>query len=237
MQVSREVLEFLGRTNTCTVSNAIEALNVRMRNEGFIHGRLRCMFPEMPPVAGYAVTARMSAGAPPITGLCYYQRVDFWRYVASIPGPKIMVIRDIDRTPGIGALAGELHAQIGRALGAVAWVTNGAIRDFEQIRQAGVQCFAETTTVSHAYAHIVDFGEAVDIDGLKVKPGDLLHGDVNGVHCVPSDVADRLPGLVKDIQEREAELIRFCQSPEFSMDKLERVLGKAAPWSQTVEVR
>lgn len=237
MQLSREILEFLARTDTCTVSNAIETLNVRMRNEGFIHGRIRCLFPELPPIAGYAVTARMRSGAPPISGLCYHQRHDFWRYLASIPSPKIVVMRDMDPVPGAGAMVGEIHARIGKALGCMGWVTNGSVRDLAQVRNAGFQCFAEKVCVSHAYAHVVDFGEPVEVDGLKISSGDLLHGDLNGVQSVPLDVAERIPEVVQRIREREAELIRFCESPDFSVDKLERVLGKAAPWSQTVEVR
>ena len=122
------------------------------------------------------------------------------------------------------------------SLGCVAWLTNGSVRDLEQVRAAGFQCFAETASVSHAYAHIVDFGEPVEIGGLKINPGDVLHGDLNGIHMVPAQIAAQLPDVVKRIRDREAELIRFCQSPDFSLEKLESVLGKAAPWSQTVEV-
>jgi 4-hydroxy-4-methyl-2-oxoglutarate aldolase len=94
MAVSPELFDFLQRTDTCTVSNAIETFNVRMRNEGFIrggfaYGGIRCMFPGLPPVAGHAVTGRLRAAVPPISGLCYYRRHDFWKYGASIPGPKI----------------------------------------------------------------------------------------------------------------------------------------------------
>jgi regulator of RNase E activity RraA len=237
MKVSGEIFDFLRRTDTCTVSNAIETFNVRMRNEGFVHGEIRCMFPEMASVAGYAVTARLRAAAPPISGLCYYQRHDFWQYVASISGPKIVVMRDMDSVPGIGAMAGEIHARIGGALGCVAWVTNGSVRDLNQVRAAGFQCFASGASVSHSYAHVVDFGEPIEIGGLKISSGDLLHGDCNGIQTVPLSIAGRIPEVAHHIQEREAELIRFCQSPEFSFEKLEDVLGKAAPWGQTLEVR
>ena len=237
MPVSADVLNFLRRTDTCTVSNAIERFNVRMRNEGFVHGRVRCMFPEMPPVAGYAITGRLRTASPPISGMCYYQRHDFWRYVASVPGPKIIVMRDMDALTGVGALVGEVHARIGKALGCVGWLTNGSVRDLEQVQDAGFQCFAHGASVSHAYAHIVDFSEPVEIDGLKISSGDLLHGDRNGLQTIPIAIADQLPSAVDQIREREAELIRFCDSPDFSVENLERVLGMAAPWSQTVEVR
>jgi regulator of RNase E activity RraA len=237
MEVSSEVFDFLRGTDTCTVSNAIETFNVRMRNEGFVHGDVRCMFPEIAPVAGYAVTARLRATAPPISGLCYYQRHDFWQYVASIPGPKIIVMRDMDSVAGMGAMAGEIHARIGGALDCVGWLTNGRVRDLNQVRAAGFQFFASGATVSHSYAHVVDFGEPVEIGGLKISSGDLLHGDCNGIQTVPVSIAGRIAEVARRIQDGEAELIRFCQSPEFSLEKLENVLGKTAPWGQTLEVR
>jgi len=237
MGVSSELFDFLRRVDTCTVSNAIETFNVRMRNEGFVHGGVRCMFPHLPPVAGYAVTGRFRAAAPPISGLCYYQRLDFWNYVAGIPGPKIIVMRDMDTTPGVGAMVGEIHAHIGRALGGVAWLTNGAVRDLVQVGDANFQCFASGATVSHSYAHVVDFGEPVEIDGLKISTGDLLHGDCNGVHSIPLSIAERIPEAVERIRQRESELIRFCKSPDFNAGKLEQILGETTPWSQTLEVR
>ncbi|MGA2596511.1 MAG: RraA family protein [Bryobacteraceae bacterium] len=223
-QVSAEFLEFLGRTDTCTVSNAIERFNVRMRNEGFIHDVTHCVFPDLPPVAGYAVTGRIRTSAPPIADLCYYHRLDWWRHVAALPAPKIIVIADVDRIPGTGALLGEIHVRIARALGCVACVTNGTVRDIEGIRSAEFQCFASGTSVSHSYAHIIEFGEPVDIGGLTISTGDLLHGDRHGVLKVPYGVVDGLPAEVAHIQNREAELIRFCQSPEFSLGKLEPIL-------------
>jgi 4-hydroxy-4-methyl-2-oxoglutarate aldolase len=237
MEIPGEVFDFLRRTDTCTVSNAIETFNIRMRNEGFVHGEIHCMFPEMAPVTGYAVTARLRAAAPPISGLCYYQRHDFWQYIASIPTPRIVIMKDMDSVAGIGAMAGEIHARICQALGCVAWVTNGSVRDLAQVRAAGFQFFACGASVSHSYAHVVDFGEPVEIGGLKISPGDLLHGDSNGLQTIPVSIAGRIPEAVRRIQEREAELVRFCQSPEFSLEKLGDVLGRAAPWGQTLEVR
>ena len=195
------------------------------------------MFPELPPVAGYAVTGRFRAAAPPISGLCYYQRHDFWKYVDSIPGPKIVVMRDMDATPGVGAMVGEIHAQIAKALGCVAWLTNGSIRDLLQVREANFQCFASGAAVSHSYAHVVEFGEPVEVHGLKISPGDLLHGDCNGIHSIPLSIAEQIPEVVNRIRQREAELIRFCESPDFTLEKLEHVLGETAAWRQTLEVR
>ena len=95
-QVAPQILDFLRRTGTCTVSNAIETFNIRMRNEGFIQGGIKCLFPAMPPTVGYAVTGRIRTAAPPLAKLCYYQNIEWWQYVAGMPGPKIVVVADMD---------------------------------------------------------------------------------------------------------------------------------------------
>ena len=231
-QISAEVLDFLRRTDTCNVANAIEGFNVQMRNEGFVHGVTKCLFPELSPVAGYAVTGRIRTTAPPIANLCYYHRIDWWRYIAEIPSPKIIVVEDVDRIPGTGAFIGEIHARIAQALGCVAYVTNGTVRDIAALRSAKFQCFASGTSVSHSYAHIIEFGEPVELGGLIISSGDLLHADCHGVQRVPVEVVDRLPAEVDRIVRREADLIRFCQSPEFSLDKLEALLDQESPSCQ-----
>ena len=223
-EVSPELLDFLHHTDTCTVSNAIETFNVRMRNEGFIHGVTRCMFPALAPVAGYAVTGRVRTSAPPIANLCYYNRLDFWEYVASLPAPKVVVVQDADRIPGTGALFGEIHARIAGALGCIAYVTNGTVRDLPGIRDAGFQCFASGTSVSHSYAHVVEFGEPVEIGGLKILSGDLLHGDCHGVLKVPKEIAEQLPDAVAHVTARESKLIKACAARDFSIRKLEELL-------------
>ena len=225
-QVRTEILEFLRQTDTCSVSNAIETFRVRMRNEGYIHNVARCLFPALPPVAGYAVTGRIRTSAPPIANLCYYNRADWWRYVASLPAPKIIVMEDVDRIPGTGALFGEIHAQIARSLGCVAYLSNGSVRDVGPLEKLGFPCFAGGVSVSHSYAHVIDFGEPVEIGGQRIAPGDLLHGDRHGVQIIPSELGDRLKDAVAAIADREAKLINLCRSPDFSIDKLEKMLGQ-----------
>jgi regulator of RNase E activity RraA len=191
-----------------------------MRNEGFIQGGTKCIFPAMPPVVGYAITGRIRTTAPPIAGLCYYQNVEWWEYVASVPSPKIVVLADMDRAPGVGAFFGEIHAQISKALDCVAYVTNGAVRDLAALEAARFQCFAGSVSVSHAYAHIVEMAEPVEIGSLKILPGDILHADRHGVQTIPKENVSELPKVVAEIASRERELIRLCAQPDFSAEKL-----------------
>ena len=215
-----EILQALEQFDSCTISNAIEQFNVRTRNEGFVHGSVHCIFPQLSARAGYAATARMRSSATPIARRLYYDRPDWWSYVLTIPEPRFIVMQDVDAVPGVGALVGRVHAHIARALGCAAYITNGAIRHLSGVAAAGLQVFAGNITVSHAYAHVIDFGEPVEIDGLQVSPGDLLHCDQNGIVSVPTQIADRIPAVAKQLLNAEADLIEFCRSGKFSFEEL-----------------
>src|SRR5208283_2891938 len=97
---------------------------------------------------------------------------------------------------------------------------NGAVRDLTVIEAAGLPVFAGSVAVSHAYAHVIEFGEPVEVGGLQIRPGDLLHGDTHGVLSIPISIADEIPGVVARMSEMEEELIHFCRSKDFSLQKL-----------------
>jgi len=223
----------LRQVDSCTISNAIERLSVRLRNEGFISGvvpgGVQCQFPDLGPMAGYAATARIRTASAPMTQRCYYDRIDWWNYIASLPEPRVMVLQDVDPRPGVGAFVGEIHAAIARALGCAGCVTNGAVRDLPAVHAMGFPLFAGSVAVSHSYAHIIEFGEPVEIGGLKVQAGDLIHGDVHGVLSIPIAIARQLPAICATILQEERDLIRFCQSTQFSLQGLSERIGSRAP--------
>jgi 4-hydroxy-4-methyl-2-oxoglutarate aldolase len=216
--------EALRRLDTCTVSNAIETFELRLRNTGFADARIRCMFHDLPPMVGYAATARLRAGEPPMQGGTYHDRTDWWTSILQVPAPRVVVLEDLDKPPGVGAFLGDVHAAILLALGCVGYVTDGAVRELPRVRDLELQLFAGSVAVSHAYAHIFDFGAVVKVGGLEVQPGDLLHGDQHGLLNVPKDIAARIPPVAAGLRRREKDIIEVCQSTNFSVDKLRRML-------------
>jgi 4-hydroxy-4-methyl-2-oxoglutarate aldolase len=221
-------LEKLSALDTCTVSNAIERLNVRLRNEGFVAGGARCRFPNLGPMVGYAATGRIRTASPPMTQRCYHDRIDWWTYVASLPEPRVMVLQDVDPKPGLGAFVGEAHAAIGHALRCVGCVTNGAVRDLPAVQALGFHLFAGSLAVSHAYAHIIEFGEPVELGGLKIKSGELVHGDRHGVLTIPLEVAAAVPAEALKLLGKVRDLTEFCGSSEFSLEELAKRLSESA---------
>ena len=210
-------LEDLRALSTCVVASAIESFGVRLRNKGFSDSRLHCIFPELPAAVGYAATARLRGSDPPMEGHSYYDHGDWWNSLLKIPAPRIVVIEDVDSTPGLGAFIGEVHANILLALRCVAVVTNGAVRDVPDVRKSGLQMFAGNVSVSHAYAHVFDFGGTVEIAGLTVHPGDLIQGDLHGVQTIPREIAAHVPEKAREIVKDRKELIGLCRSTNFSI--------------------
>ncbi|HEY2083716.1 MAG TPA: RraA family protein [Verrucomicrobiae bacterium] len=221
-----EQLEALRRLDACTLANAIETFHERLRNEGFMGHAVRCLFPKLQPMIGYAATVKIRGSAPPTTGNLYTERTDWWDYVLSLPAPRIVVVQDLATRPGLGSLVGAVHMNILRALHCTGVVTNGSVRDIPAAESAGFHYFAGSVAVSHAYVHIVDIGEPIEIDGLKIRSGDLLHGDLHGVQNVPLDIAPRIPEVAARISAEEQALIALCRSPEFSLEKLRAAVKK-----------
>jgi 4-hydroxy-4-methyl-2-oxoglutarate aldolase len=220
------LLEKLQTLDGCTVANAIETFDVRLRNTGFADSSVRCMFHDLPPMVGYAATARIRTSDPPMEGHGYHERTDWWDHILSIPQPRIVVVQDIDSHPGRGSFVGEVHANIFLALGCAGLVTNGAVRDLPPVRASKFPLFAGCVSVSHAYAHIFDFGDTVEVGGLRIHPGDLIHGDRHGVQTVPRDVADKIPAVAKQLLEKEQQLIALCRSTDLTVEKLREGVKK-----------
>jgi len=224
--LTEDELDALRRFDTCMISNAIETFDTRLRNTGFTDGSIHCIFKDAdaPPMVGYAATGRLRCGQAPIVGGTFHDRTDFWNSILEVPVPRILVLEDMDDAPGRGAFIGDMHTAILKALKCIGYVTNGAVRELPAVHEMGMQLFAGSVAVSHAYAHIFDVGAAVKVGGMEVRPGDLLHGDRHGVLTVPRGYARKIPDAAVRLKQAEKVVIDFCRSSEFSVAKLREIM-------------
>lgn len=219
MVLSEEHLESLRRLSTPTVSNAVELFNVRQRNEGFMSPEIRCLFPDFDVMVGYAVTARYAAREEPAKP---GSRYEFWKYILQFPEPRVVVMEDLDRPVGVGAYFGEVQTTIHKRLGCAGVITNGHVRDLDEVHSMGFHYFAAGVCVSHAYVHLVDFGARVTIGGLTINSGDIMHGDKHGVMVVPSETAAEITSAAAKVAERERRIMDCCAAEDFSLEKLKQ---------------
>ena len=216
-----EQIEALKRFNTPTISNAIEIFNVRARHLGFLPHQIRCMFPHLGPIVGYAVTSQTCATYSPEKALDLMP--DYLRYVASQPGPKVAVGQDLDDPPGLGAQFGEVNATVHKKLGCVGHITSGCPRDLDEVEALGFQMFGLNPCVSHAYVRVVDFGKPVTLAGAEIAPGDLIHADKHGVCLIPHAIAHRLAAACAEVERRERPLLEYCTQDEFDLEEYIRL--------------
>ena len=213
------ILDELRKISSPTIANAIETFNVKPRSQGFVSSDIVCRFPRLGVMVGYAVTALIRAEQPPLAGH-RAQEGAWWDYVAASPGPRVVVMQDIDEPRGQGAYWGEVQANIHKALGCAGVVTDGTVRDLPEAEALRFHFFSSHVSVSHAYIHMVDFGAPVKVAGLIVNPGDLLHGDQHGVIVVPPEIAAQIPEAAAKIEARERTMIAACQKPGVTVEEL-----------------
>ena len=209
-----EQIAELRNFDTCLITDAIESFGVRLRNEGFAKDVIRCLFKSFPPMVGYAATCKVRSADPPVVGSRYEERTDWWQHIASLPGPRVVIMQDIDDPPGTGAFLGKVHANILRALGCVGAITNGSVRELPGVEASGFQLFARRVAISRAYIHVVEYGEPVEVGGLTIEPGDLIHGDRHGIVTVPPELVPRLPAAARAINDMKHQLIELSKKPD-----------------------
>ena len=199
----RDLLE-LKRWNTPSIANGWEQITAHPNNAPvFNREPVTDFMPQMGPMVGRAVTLVIEPGNPAHPG----KNPNAWReyrsYVASVPGPKIVVVQDLDSPKCIGSAWGEVNANIHRALGCVGAVVDGCIRDLDEMTNAGFKALARQLCVTHAYAIPVSWGDPVEVFGIRVDPGQLIHADKHGFMAIPGEDEPRLLDAVRFMDSNE----------------------------------
>jgi 4-hydroxy-4-methyl-2-oxoglutarate aldolase len=216
--LAAELLAKLAATDSPTLSNAIEQTHARPLIDGFAGPHVRCMFPHLGVMLGYAVTVQIdtTSPGPPAIGSGLRELTEL---VEASPKPIVLVYQDIGSRPGGAAIFGEYAARLMMRLGVVGVVTDGSVRDVAEVEALGMHYFAGGAVASHGNPRLVRVGVPVVVDGLYVEGGDLIHGDLNGVLKVPLDIAAELPPIIDRVKDGEKATFEFLESSEFTRDE------------------
>ncbi len=197
MKNSAEMLAKLVNFDTPTICNVIELFDFRPRNTGFMNDRIRAMFPEMPPMVGFAATATFRADAPPQEGDVYSSLTEQVRRFEELSGPAVVVFQDLDQ-PIVAATVGEIMCTTYLTFGAVGLITSGAVRDLDQVHRLGFPLFASSLICAHGYCHVPQVHVPVHVGGISIYPDDLLHADVNGITTIPLQIASEVADAAEE---------------------------------------
>jgi regulator of RNase E activity RraA len=227
--LTRKEVEELRAIDTPTICNALEMLDPSFKDHGYTLDPLICAFPKLPPIIGYAKTSTARAFRPSRRDKRAEDKInaDYLDYVAAGPNPKIAVVQDLDGSQrGRGALWGEINTTMHKVLGCLGVVTNGSVRDLRMIAPE-FQLIAGSVGPSHGHEHLVDFGNEVNVAGMVVNDGDLVHADEHGAVVIPHALVHKLPGAVALLLRREAVILKVCREPGFTVEKLKEALASA----------
>ena len=211
--LSPEQLDALRRIDSPTIANAIETFKLRPRVAGYVGYDIRCIFPDLPPMVGYAITCTVDSTTEGRQGIGFNR---LYELLEQAPKPAVVVMQDVGNDRLHSCHAGEVMSTTMKRLGAVGILTDGGLRDVREVGAlGGFHYFCAGLVVSHGNPLCVSVGDEVTISGMRVKPGDLLHGDVNGVVMVPEECADKVAEAAHATWKREGETMRRILSPDY----------------------
>ena len=230
-QLDQATLLKLRRFNTPAVYNGWEQITAHdASREGISREPLTDFMPEMGPMIGYAVTVVVEPSNPAHPKQHPGAWPKYWRYVSEQPGPKILVVQDLDRPHAAGATLGEVNGTIMRAIGCVGAIVDGAVRDLDEMKGAGFKALARQLTVGHAHGCPIRWGCPVEVFGQKIEPGQLIHADKHGFLAVPPEDEAKLLEATAFMDANECNtLIAAARSATgLSMPELMKRLEQAA---------
>ena len=220
-KVTAAQLEALREFDTPTICNVLEMVVPERRGYGYTVEHLHCLYPEMKPIVGYAKTVTMRAKDPSRYSAEEYMdvRAAYFDYLDAGDEPKISVVQDVDERPGYGAFFGEVFSAVHKALGCKGLVTNGSVRDIDMLAP-DFQVLAGLIAPSHAFVHAAGWGGEVNIHGMVVQDGDLIHADRHGAVVVPPSAVSGVLEQVDLAMRREAVVLEVARGTDFTVEKL-----------------
>lgn len=217
-------LDVLSRWDTPTICNGLELVAPERRAVGFTTRPLIPIEPKLPPMVGLARVGTIRAKEKPHGDVA--DRLDWYDYVAKADLPTIVVLQDLDDTPGYGAWWGEVHSTVHKALGALGCVTNGSYRDIDAWAE-GFQIIGGCVGPSHAWVHMVDFGKPVNVHGMNAAHDDVIHADRHGAVVIPAEAVKQLPAAIDLMARREKVILDICRDPGFTPAKLRDAIRRS----------
>jgi len=216
-KVSQADLDLLRKYDTPTICNVVELFDLYPRTAGYMDGRIQACYPKLPPMVGFASTATFRSSAPPRTGDAYSGLAEQVASFATLPQPVVVVFQDLDDPPA-SATFGEVMCTTYKAFGAAGLITSGAGRDLDQVEALSFPCFTSGTICAHGYCHIERINVPVRVGGVVIHPGDLLHGDRNGVTTIPVEIASMVARACADYVAAEAVVLDYLKRGNATAD-------------------
>ena len=226
MQKNKKILEIfkqLIKYDTPTICNALELLDPKCRNQGYTKKEFFCLNKNLPPIIGFVRTAKIFSNDKN-KQMTLKQKKEYYQYMGNEKVPKICIVEDSNINP-VGCFWGEVQTNIHKKLGFKGVITNGSIRDLDDVA-SNFQMLARSVLPSHACLQLKSIGKAIKIFGEQFKHNDIVHADQHGAVKIPLKYLEKLPEAIKQVIKNEKPILDLCKGQKFSLKKLEDILNK-----------
>ena len=217
------LLALLQKVDTPTVCNAIEVAQGKRGFNEFTRGTMLCSDPDGGAMVGYARTAKIAAVTPPEEdpAVIKERRMNYYRHMSEGPRPAVTVVEDLDYPHAIGAYWGEINTTVHKGFGIAGALTNGVMRDLGDLPE-GFPVVAGSIGPSHGFVHVKEIGTEVEIFGMTVRDGDLVHADRHGALVIPSEVVPLLEDAIHKLLDTEKLVLDPARADGFDFDAFEK---------------
>ena len=217
-----EVCSQLIKYDTPTVCNALELLDPNYQNSGYTKKEFFCLNKTLSPIIGFVRTAKIFSNDKNMR-MTSKQKIQYYRYMATEKVPKICIIEDSNQNP-VGCFWGEVQTNIHKNLGFKGVITNGSIRDLNDVAN-NFQILARSVLPSHSCLQLKSIGKTIKICDQQFKHNDIVHADQHGAVKISSKYLEKLPKAINQVIKNEKPILNLCKNQNFSLKKLENILN------------
>jgi len=221
----RSILEELREFDTALLANTIGYIDPTAPHEYYLGSSIRSVTPSLGPTVGVAATCELDSsspgGAPDME--------PFWRQleeISQIQEPVVWIVKTVGSRPDHECVLGDGMGKALFAAGCVGVVTDGGVRDVNGLANIPFGAHARGVTIHHCALRFRKLDEPVEIGGVTVRPGDVIHANAEGVIRVPSSCLDRLPAKATQMRAFEHDAHRWLRRTDLTIAEKRNCIGK-----------
>lgn len=177
--------------DTALLANTIGYIDATPPDRWYAGGSIRSVTPTIAPSCGIAVTCKLDSSTPGQTA----DMDAFWMQLEQMQHarvPTVWVVQCIGSRPDHECVIGDGMGKMLAAVGCVAVVTDGGVRDIRGLHTIPIAAYCRGPVIHHGPMRITAAGEPVEIGGITINAGDVLHGDAEGVIKIPRACVTKL---------------------------------------------
>ncbi len=211
-------LQQLQEFDTALLANTVGYIDAAPVHEFYMGGSIASVTPTLGPTVGVAMTCEVDSSSPGNVADWepYYEQV---REMEKSGVPIVWVAKCVGSRPDHECVLGDGMAKILHSAGCVGIVTDGGVRDIEGLITVPFAAYSKGRTIHHTAVRFPRINIPIQIGGITVNPGDIIHANIGGVIKLPRKNLEKLPALAVEMKAFESDVHRVWRETGVTLDQ------------------